>query len=638
MPLFKPNEIKYDPNKPIGSGSFGQVFQGTFQRYTRVAIKVIPFARNEGSKREKLLREALVMMKSVSQGLSPFVIAFHGYVVEGGSLKLVMEYADLGSLHEYIKETSRKMEPVAVWTRVTFLHQVSLGMRFLHHQKIHHHDLKSLNVLMTQAGPNSEIIAKISDFGLSRMVEDGLTVIASIDRQGSRFWKAPERQAWKPMMTPKSDVFSFAVLLTEIILWSWRGVYGFTFEYLQKNSFEPSLCRDKDFRAVVFANMDETCFHANAYSPYGPQLRSIFERCWADSPNDRPDFEKVSKDLGRLLGYEEAEDSSGGTVLSTDQIALDRNNATGNAGGPSLNCLFGAAVKAAAEPQGEEETQFDVYYSEESLSSLADDLPMSSIGSHNELEVPRNLTEAADSFRKAAMQGDAQSQNELGWLYLQGQGIYKDPTQAAFWFQKSAEQRNALAQNNLGMLYQQGNGVPKNLTEAAHWLTKAASQGFAVSQYNLGLLYRDGTGVSKDPSEAARWFRQAADNGYSSALTELGILYRDGDGVPQDPVEAARLFRNAAEQGNPAGQSELGTLYLFGQGVPKDPTLAAAWFQKSADQGNAVGQHNLGVLYCKGEGVQMDLSEAERWFRKAAEQGDVHAQRNLGLLLTRQPK
>ncbi|KAI9311293.1 kinase-like domain-containing protein [Zopfochytrium polystomum] len=362
VPLFKASDIEYDPAEPIGSGSFGQVFQGTLQQYKTVAIKVIHFATNEESRRKKLLNEALVMMKSVSRGLSPFVIAFHGYVIDGEFLKLLMEFADLGSLHNYIKDTSLAQQTVPVRTRVAFLHQVSLGMQFLHEHNIHHHDLKSENVLLTQAS-SSEIIAKISDFGLSRMVEDGLTLSTDFNQHGSLFWKAPERDVWRPVSSPKSDVFSFAVLLTEVILWSWEGVYGFTFDFLWSGGFEPDVCKNIDFRASVFENMDKTCFHANAYSRFGPQLRSIFERCWAVSPNDRPDFEEVSQDLGILLGYEAAMDNGaagsqeslcGSEVLSLARISLNDDSAS-NTDGVNLAELVAAGIGGSGAVQAEEE-------------------------------------------------------------------------------------------------------------------------------------------------------------------------------------------------------------------------------------------------------------------------------------------
>ena len=47
---------------------------------------------------------------------------------------------------------------------------------------------------------------------------------------------------------------------------------------------------------------------------------------------------------------------------------------------------------------------------------------------------------ATEWFRKAAEQGDADSQLDLGWMYLDGLGVPKDEKEAAKWFQKAADQ------------------------------------------------------------------------------------------------------------------------------------------------------------------------------------------------------
>ena len=70
----------------------------------------------------------------------------------------------------------------------------------------------------------------------------------------------------------------------------------------------------------------------------------------------------------------------------------------------------------------------------------------------------------------------------------------KDLSHAAYWYRKAAEQGNATAQNNLGILYHEGQGVAKNDRVAADWLSKAANQGNASAQYNLSELYAHGEG------------------------------------------------------------------------------------------------------------------------------------------------
>jgi len=66
---------------------------------------------------------------------------------------------------------------------------------------------------------------------------------------------------------------------------------------------------------------------------------------------------------------------------------------------------------------------------------------------------------------------------------------------------KAAEQGNAGAQFNLGWAYAAGNGVARNPVEAVTWYRKAADQGDAEARVKLGLDYAGGTGVARDPVE-----------------------------------------------------------------------------------------------------------------------------------------
>src|SRR5262249_21354830 len=94
---------------------------------------------------------------------------------------------------------------------------------------------------------------------------------------------------------------------------------------------------------------------------------------------------------------------------------------------------------------------------------------------------PRQQT-AAELYQKAADQGYASAQYNLGVVYKNGQGVPKDLGRAAELYQKAADQGDASAQNNLGVLYENGQGVPKDLGRAAELYQKAADQGDASAQ------------------------------------------------------------------------------------------------------------------------------------------------------------
>ncbi|MEI6818558.1 MAG: tetratricopeptide repeat protein, partial [Verrucomicrobiota bacterium] len=107
-------------------------------------------------------------------------------------------------------------------------------------------------------------------------------------------------------------------------------------------------------------------------------------------------------------------------------------------------------------------------------------------------------------WRKAAEQGFAPAQFNLGLCYSKGKGVAKDAVEAAKWYRKSAEQGDADAQFNLGIFYANGKGVAKDTVEAAKWYRKAAEQGDADAQFNLGFCCENGEGVAKDEAEAVK--------------------------------------------------------------------------------------------------------------------------------------
>ena len=132
----------------------------------------------------------------------------------------------------------------------------------------------------------------------------------------------------------------------------------------------------------------------------------------------------------------------------------------------------------------------------------------------------------------------------------QGVGAYKNNAEAIKWFRKAAMQGYAKAQYNLGVMYANGEGVPEDDAEAANWYRKAAMQGQADAQYSLGVRYANGEGVPEDDAEAVNWFRKAARQGMDKAQFNLGVMYGNGEGVPQDNILAYMWLNLAGAQGS----------------------------------------------------------------------------------------
>jgi TPR repeat protein len=197
------------------------------------------------------------------------------------------------------------------------------------------------------------------------------------------------------------------------------------------------------------------------------------------------------------------------------------------------------------------------------------------------------------NYESAANQGDADAQNNLGFMYLKGDGIDKDAKRAIVWFEKAANQGNATAQHNLGFMYLKGEGVEKDAKCAIGWFEKAANQGNARSQYNLGIIYLKGEGVEKDAKRAVVWFEKAENQGDARAQYNLGVMYLQGEGVEKDVQKAAIWFEKSANQGDVYAQNNLGLMYLKGEGVEKNKEQALIWFEKAANQGYEQAKYNL---------------------------------------------
>jgi TPR repeat protein len=101
--------------------------------------------------------------------------------------------------------------------------------------------------------------------------------------------------------------------------------------------------------------------------------------------------------------------------------------------------------------------------------------------------------------------GQLESWYRTGDKYYFGKGVPKNYTEAAKWFLKAAERGHKLAQNGLGVCYEKGGyGFSKDYSQAVKWYRMAAEQGEAYAQNNLGACYANGIGVSKDRVEAVK--------------------------------------------------------------------------------------------------------------------------------------
>lgn len=156
-------------------------------------------------------------------------------------------------------------------------------------------------------------------------------------------------------------------------------------------------------------------------------------------------------------------------------------------------------------------------------------------------DVDRALAEA----RTRALRGDVIAQFSLGAMMYYGSA---DTKPAVEWIRKAANQGYAPAEFQMGQMYDFGFGVTQDDGEAIAWYRQAAEHGSAPAQRSLGDFYRKGRGVAADAAAAASWYRRAAEGDDLRAQYELGQMYFDGTGVARDYASAYLWFSLAARQ------------------------------------------------------------------------------------------
>lgn len=156
---------------------------------------------------------------------------------------------------------------------------------------------------------------------------------------------------------------------------------------------------------------------------------------------------------------------------------------------------------------------------------------------------------------------------------------------AAAWYRKAADQGYATAQHNLGRLYRYGRLIQRDSSQAVLLYRKAAEQGYREAQLELGYCYEFGEGVKRDVVEASSWWTKAAEQGDVSAQGGLGFRYGTAFCMSIEMGHVLSGYKRLAEQGSEYAQYNLGLFYEFGWAVPKDPDQALDWYKKSAAQG-----------------------------------------------------
>lgn len=137
----------------------------------------------------------------------------------------------------------------------------------------------------------------------------------------------------------------------------------------------------------------------------------------------------------------------------------------------------------------------------------------------------KNYVTGLEKYKRAATNGDAYAQAQVGNMYSSGGfGVKQDYAEAVKWYKLAAAQGNVVAQSNLGFAYDNGQGVVQDYAEAVKWYRLAAIQGNVSAQYNLGVMYGNGRGVAQNYIRAHMWFNLAAVGGDADAVKNRDIV------------------------------------------------------------------------------------------------------------------
>ncbi|KAM4806817.1 ephrin type-B receptor 2 isoform 3-T3 [Urocitellus parryii] len=258
----------------IGAGEFGEVCSGHLKlpgkREIFVAIKTLKSGYTEKQRRD-FLSEASIM----GQFDHPNVIHLEGVVTKSTPVMIITEFMENGSLDSFLRQNDGQFTVIQL---VGMLRGIAAGMKYLADMNYVHRDLAARNILV-----NSNLVCKVSDFGLSRFLEDDTSDPTYTSALGGKIpirWTAPEAIQYRKF-TSASDVWSYGIVMWEVMSYGERPYWDMTNQDVI-NAIE------QDYRLPP--PMD--CPSA---------LHQLMLDCWQKDRNHRPKFGQIVNTLDKMI-------------------------------------------------------------------------------------------------------------------------------------------------------------------------------------------------------------------------------------------------------------------------------------------------------------------------------------------------
>uniref|UniRef100_A0AAZ1X0G7 Ephrin type-A receptor 6 n=1 Tax=Oreochromis aureus TaxID=47969 RepID=A0AAZ1X0G7_OREAU len=265
-----PSRIRIE--RVIGAGEFGEVCSGRLRtpgkKEIAVAIKTLKGGYVERQRRD-FLREASIM----GQFDHPNIIRLEGVVTKSRPVMIVVEYMENGSLDSFLRQHDGHFTVIQL---VGMLRGIASGMKYLSDMGYVHRDLAARNILV-----NSNLVCKVSDFGLSRVLEDDPE--AAYTTTGGKIpirWTAPEAISYRKFSSA-SDAWSYGIVMWEVMSYGERP-------YWEMSNQDVILSIEEGYRLPA---------------PMGcpVALHQLMLHCWQKERNHRPKFTDIVSFLDKLI-------------------------------------------------------------------------------------------------------------------------------------------------------------------------------------------------------------------------------------------------------------------------------------------------------------------------------------------------